>query len=198
MDLMCVDRNTINLIVTAYFIGFIVSGLTIFALPDRWGCKKTIAVFNSIHITAQFTILFIPNYYVRLVAFLVMGLCQLKNSISYMWLFGLIERKHNSICCGIMNCWDCLALTTITLYFMFVSKDWFPLMFAITVLGTASHLFMMIYAPESPKWLLSKGRHNECIQAINRIALFNRQKVIPEDTEFTVEKALSLNLSAYS
>jgi len=82
-----------------------------------------------------------------------MGACQLKNSVSYMWLFGLLQTKHKSVCCGIMNAWDCSTLTVTTLYFMYVSKDWLPIMLAATVLATAGHI-IMLFMPERPVWLL--------------------------------------------
>jgi len=41
MDLMCVDRNTINYIVTAYFIAYGIGGIILFKVPDKWGCRKT-------------------------------------------------------------------------------------------------------------------------------------------------------------
>jgi hypothetical protein len=39
--------------------------------------------------------------------------------------------------------------------------------------------------PESPKWLLIKGRRADAITALNRIAVFNKSEYkIPEDAEF--------------
>ena len=90
MGLMCVSRTMINYIVTAYFIAYSVAGLFMFAVPDQWGSKKTMAVFGTLHCLAQFTIIFVPDYTVRLLGYAMMGVCQLKNSVCYMWLFGLI------------------------------------------------------------------------------------------------------------
>jgi hypothetical protein len=53
-----------------------------------------------------------------------------------------------------MNWYDCFVLAGITLYFMFVSKNWFYLMFPLTCSGAFAHLFMMLACPESPKWLI--------------------------------------------
>lgn len=75
MGLMCVPRATINYIVTAYFIGYSVAGLFMFALPDRLGSRKTMAIFGSLHLAGQFMIIFVPNYTVRLIGFAIMGSC---------------------------------------------------------------------------------------------------------------------------
>jgi len=111
------------------------------------------AVFGTLHCIAQFAIIFIPNYYVRLAGFAVMGACQLKNSVCYMWLFGLIQRKHTSVCCGLLNAWDTLTLTVLTVYFLYFSKNWFPLILATTALGFLGNTIMM-FIPDCPAWLL--------------------------------------------
>jgi len=90
MGLMCTDRSYINAIVTGYVIAYGLAGLLLYELPDKWGRKRTIMFFGSIHTACQFLIIFVPNYYVRFFGFALMGSCQLKNSISYVWLFDLV------------------------------------------------------------------------------------------------------------
>lgn len=185
MGLMCVDCSVINYIVTAYFMGFGISGLLLFPVPDRWGCKKTLAVFGTMHVMSQFLIIFVANYWVRMLAFAWMGACQLKIGTCYTWLYGLLHSKDKSLCVGILNAWDCLTLSIVTLYFLHVSKHWFQLCFWMSVLGTVSLLFMVFCAPESPKWLLTKGKRVEAIAAFNQIAKINRSgKTVPSDTTF--------------
>lgn len=87
--------------------------------------------------------------------------------------------------CGILNAWDTITLCFMTLYFLHWSKDWFPICFFMSVIGALAHVFMMVAAPENPRWLLSQGRREEAIAAFNRIAKFNRSKFsIPENATF--------------
>ena len=65
-------------------------------------------------------------------------------------------------------------MLVLTMYFLYLDKNWFNLFLVLTVLGTASLLFMLLVAPENPKWLLAKGRRDEAISAFNKIASFNR------------------------
>ncbi len=85
MNLMCFDRSAINLMVTAYVVGFGLAGALFFTLPDKWGRKKTMAVFGSIHILSQCLITFVPVFSIRVIGFFVMGACQFKNSTCYVW-----------------------------------------------------------------------------------------------------------------
>ena len=73
MRLECESQSTINLLSMAYFLAVGVTGLLLFTLPDRWGCRKTLAVFGTLSSLAQFMILFVPNYYARLAGLVVMG-----------------------------------------------------------------------------------------------------------------------------
>lgn len=90
MGLMCTDRSVINYMVTAYFVAYGFAGLLLFPLPDRLGSKKTMLFFGTAHVVAQFSILFVTGFYMRVVMMALLGLCQLKNSTCYVWMFGLI------------------------------------------------------------------------------------------------------------
>ena len=156
MDLTCTPRSTINYMVTSYFLAYGLAGLFLFSLPDKWGRWKTMAVFGTIHVICQFTILLVPIYSVRTLAFAGMGACQLKNSTSFCWLFDMVESKHKTTVCGVINSFDMLTLSVIAFYFMFFSHHWFVLFTLMTTLGGLSLVFLLFCVPESPKWLLMK------------------------------------------
>jgi hypothetical protein len=75
-----------------------------------------------------------------------------------------------------LNAWDNITLTLLTVYFLYWDKNWFNLYLIMTVLGAAALLFMILVSPENPKWLLSKGKHMEAINALNKIAQLNGSK----------------------
>ena len=173
MDLTCESRTSINYMVTSYFLAYGLAGLFLFSLPDKWGRWKTMAVFGTIHVICQFTIVLVPVYSVRLAGFALMGFCQLKNNMCYVWLFELLESKHKSMAVGFLNAVDTITLTISTLYYLYWNKNWYYLCFTFTLIGTVSHLYMILFAPESPKWLLANNRKPEAISAFNRIGKLN-------------------------
>jgi len=75
MDLMCEKRTTINWIVTVYYIAFGLAGLLMWKLPDKLGNRTTFKIFGTIHVIVWWLMLLIPNYWIRLGAFAVMGFC---------------------------------------------------------------------------------------------------------------------------
>jgi hypothetical protein len=70
------------------------------------------------------------------------------------WLFDLLPQKYKSVCNGVMNGWDTSVLTFVTLYYLFINKDWFYITLFFSVLGAFAKIFILIIAPESPRWLL--------------------------------------------
>lgn len=158
---------------TAYFVAFGVAGMLFFKLPDKWGRRKTQAIFGTIHLSMQLTIIFIPDFTVRLICYGVMGACQLKNSGCYGWLHDLLETKHKAVATGFLAGFDSLSLAIIPMYFLYLSKNWFNLFFLLTVMSGISHFTILYFSPESPKWLLVQNREQEAISAFNKIAHYN-------------------------
>ena len=68
---------------------------------------------------------------------------------------------------------DGATTAVVCLYFIAISRDWFPLFFTMTLLSTLSYLTIVFILPESPMWLLNKGRTGDAIAALNRIGRYN-------------------------
>lgn len=69
----------------------------------------------------------------------------------------------------------------------------------MSVLGAIAKLFMILYAPESPKWLLGQERREDAIMAFNTIAKMNgSNKFIPEDATFDEKIIPKQNLDTSS
>ena len=73
MDLLCMPATTIGFMITAYYIGFAVGGL-FFAFPDKYGRKTSIIFGLSIALFGQVLMLLIPNYWVRMGGYFILGL----------------------------------------------------------------------------------------------------------------------------
>ena len=56
---------------------------------------------------------------------------------------------------------------------MNISKNWYPLCFSMTLLSTVAYVGAMALVPESPVWLLFKGRRTDAIKNLNWIAKVN-------------------------
>ena len=74
MDLVCANPTQTNFIISAQYIVYGIAGLLLFAMPDKFGRKKTMVINYAIHLGAQYLILFDSNYTARLIAMCLYGL----------------------------------------------------------------------------------------------------------------------------
>jgi hypothetical protein len=107
--------------------------------------------------------LLVPNYWVRMATFALMGFLMLKNQVCYIWMFQLVHSKDKSAVCSVVNAFDTLTMCITCIYFEWVSKHWFWLYFGMTALGTASYVLIMLFIPEAPKWLLINNKKSQAI-----------------------------------
>ena len=94
-------------------------------------------------------------------------------------------KKDKSIANTSLNSFDNATGLLGGLYFLFMSKHWFPLALFFFILGTIAYLILIFFCPESPKWLLLQDRREDAIKALNFIAIINRSpNRISPDTKF--------------
>jgi MFS family permease len=192
MDLVCANKVQTNSMISIHYIAYGISGLLFFSMTDRMGRKPTMTIMMGIHTAAQFLILFVPSYSARLIGLILYGLTQMKNTVPYVYLIELVPAKFSTSMSAGITSFDSATTAVVCIYFIFISKDWFPLFFAMTLLSLFSYLLIVFYLQESPIWLLNTGRTSDAIAAFNKIGKFNGVKErIPEDAIFSEALALA-------
>ena len=185
LEWFCVKPVYIGMIYTLMRITEGVVGLMLAGIVDRIGRKKSAQLFIAISLIAQSIIIFTPSYYGKLFGYMLMGCATTKNSISYVWIFEMVESKYKSWCCSFVNTVDTLTMVVTGLYILFISKNWLPLEVTMWFIGICNLTLISTLMPESPKWLLITGKISEAIQQFNYIAKFNNStKRIPENAQF--------------
>ena len=138
-----------------YFIGTIVA--TFFAaVPDALGRKKTVWYFFTLSVLAQAILLYIPNYYAKSLAYLMLGLGRLKDSQCYVWLSECFPFRLKSTAFTIINIVDSLPLLVTCFYLFFIERDIYPINIWVFYVSCAA-LALSVICPESPRWLLING-----------------------------------------
>lgn len=194
MDLMCEPESKLMINSTVYFIAFGIGGILSFPLLDRIGRLRFHWIFSTLHLLAQITAVMVPNWWARLGAFCMMGLCMGKNSLCYTWLFEFMLKRHKPTASTLINLTDMSTAVVTCTYFWVISKDWYTLFQGYLIAAVGSYLILTLLCPESPKWLLLQGRRQEAIRVLNFIGKINRSKrQIAADTDF-VEAAIAGNL----
>lgn len=73
MELTCIDQQTIAYLMSAYFVGVGLGGLCMHSIADKWGRKKAINLVVILHLLAQYLLLHVTNYYMRMLSFFLIG-----------------------------------------------------------------------------------------------------------------------------
>ena len=189
MGLVCMTPLRIAMLASAYFIGYCLGG-SLFWLPDKIGRKKSVIFSMTLSMLAETVMIFASGYLTRMSCFFFMGLFQLQNSASYLWLYESVAKHKKSTVITIINAVYALSQPVMCLYVLFISKDWFKLVFWALILGYIS-LTLCFICPESPTWLIVHGHREQCIKVLNQIAKYNGKssQSIPDDAQFDEDPA---------
>ena len=106
----------------------------------------------------------------------------MKQSVVYVWATELAPAKNSTAVTVSLTCFDAGSLAFICTYFLLISKNWFPLMFFMTMLSTASFLFLAFVLPESPIWLINQGKTKEAVDVLNYIGKWNGVSKLLDDS----------------
>ena len=127
-----------------------------------------------------------------------MGLAQVKDGTSYVWLSESTSLLYKSKAFTCINIFDALPMVLVGLYYIFVSQDWFWICFIFLML-TYIAIFLLIFCPESPRWHLINGRTPEAIMSLNQIAQMNgKEDRIPDDAIFVEDPTNFLDTRLFS
>jgi MFS transporter, SP family, xylose:H+ symportor len=171
MDLMCTPAATIGLIITAYYIGYIIGGL-FSGLPDKYGRKISLAFSLAISNLGLTIMLFSSSFTLRLISFGLLGLSQIKNVVSYVWLSECVPLPLKPRSYTLINIADALPMVIVCIYYLAISRDWIYINIVMTVVSYIAW-FLIPFCPESPRWLLVNGRKAEAIEVLNYMAKAN-------------------------
>ena len=103
--------------------------------------------------------------------------------VGYIYAMEFLPRDKTQQVTAIIMGNDGLVMVLATLWFMFLSKDWKTIFLAATVVAYLC-LIIMCTMPESPKFLVGKGRYQEARLVMSRIAKYNGvENLVLSDTE---------------
>jgi len=163
MDLMCSSGVRTNFLVSAYSISYGIAGFLFFAMPEIYGRRKSMLISMTFSLVASCILTFSSTYQGRIIGFLILGLCQIKNTLSYVWATEIVHSRNNVAVNAALSSLDQLTPGIACFYFLFVSRDVYPLLLCMTLVGAVSLVLDALIIPESPIWLLNQGRTNDAI-----------------------------------
>ena len=125
LDLTCTSDSAIGFIGSVYFIGIMISVLTLPRVSDLYGRKWVILGCSLIQLPIYFWTFWMSTLIECYLCFFIMGL-GFGGSISTnsLYLQEFMQKRHRAVALMIGQIIEGLTVATLILYFMYISKEW--------------------------------------------------------------------------
>lgn len=158
---------------------------------DRVGRRKTHWIFSTASLLAQALVIFVPTFTARATGLFLMGAMAAKNGLAYTWAFEIVQNAYKPCANSTVNMLEFMCFIITGIYFLFISRDWKPLVYMFFILHIFGYLLVSVVCVESPKWLLLQGRRRDAIESLNFIARMNRSPARISLTTKFVEQTIA-------
>ncbi|RUS74490.1 hypothetical protein EGW08_017741 [Elysia chlorotica] len=155
--------------------GSIVSG----ALSDLFGRKKTFLVFYWVHMCLAFVSVLATTIPTFLAIRFLMAATGIAFYMSIYVLCAEIVLPPKRVLASMIASWGWVAGMIILLVMAYMFRYWKTLQLALSLLLVPGAFGFIWMIPESPRWLMNKGRYSEVQKIIVDIAKANKRE-IPE------------------
>eukprot|EP00347_Sterkiella_histriomuscorum_P021166 403334998 len=189
LGLRCAADWQVGFLGASYFIGNVVGSSTLSKYGDTFGRIKLIRLGFTISIVLYAAMIYLMNYklIVYLLLFLLGFLSCIRLNFSFIYGSEIIKTTHATVICSFYNFFDGFTMVQASIYFKFISKDWFYLYWyflSICMIGTLISFFM----PESPRYLISIGDFKRARESFEFISKMNGKKPLDPQLERFVEE----------
>ena len=171
-DLYCDKETYITIITSIIFVGMMIGTLTIVPAFDKYGRSVILKICVTISLITYLNQLFcfgpkhliIINFFGGMI-FPIFG-------VGYSLFTEFFKKDKNGLLIGILNGIYPLGGIIFCLYFLIIN-NW-RLLYLITSIIHIYYTYIVFrYFLESPRWLHSVGRKEECIETLTKLAEYN-------------------------
>ena len=185
VELRCASDWQIGLFGALFFLGY-VFGNFIVKLGDTVGRITILRLSNNCGLIIFGLIIFVShNIYLTYFLYFMFGFFNnVRVSLAFIYGQEIVDphSKYSYMFSSMYNIVDAFIMIVASLYFMYISKNWYCFEVAsfLLVLGSCIASYIL---PETPRYLLSQGKIEEAIQSFNYIAWFNGRPIIDTQKE---------------
>ena len=178
-DLDCGPKNYLKQFVhSPYWLGYLASNVFVGYLGDRTGRKPTCVISISVHALTLIGTLFCPNIETLLVIRFITGLsnggCF---SLAYLILVESTDEAYLSRIALLSQIIYCFGAIFAACSGYISISSWKIQFIALAVIVSSSILTSILFLPESPRWLYSKGKFDRAEEVLKWFAKLNRKDI---------------------
>ncbi|XP_071942421.1 organic cation transporter protein-like [Antedon mediterranea] len=179
-DLVCEDSYLVSLASSLYLAGFFVGSILFGLLCDFLGRRK--GAFLGLALALSFTMLCsLSKSYVMYVSFrFLSGISDIGLYVSvFTYVTELVPPSRRAMVSIIVIIYWCFGIMMLAPIAYFI-RSWDKLLMTFSI-SLSPLLLLYFFIPESPRWLLAKGKTEEAKLVIQKIAKRNKVGDLPDD-----------------
>ena len=155
----CAPKVKFGLFGSLFFIGVVTSSLIFPPIADEIGRKPIALTGITIQAVASLCMLFSTSLYFSYALVFFMGIAMAPRFfVGYVYAMEFLPQKYTGMATSVTLGIDGLVLMWSSLYFMFIDNHWKSL-YTVATVATFITILLTICQPESPRFLVSKGRY---------------------------------------
>lgn len=173
---VCEENWRMYMTHTAFWVGSVVGFFTSGILADRFGRKLTIIILEIISVGANISSIFMTSHVTFSIMRFLTGFTVLTSStLAFLMTIEYIGVSQRTMI-GMLQGLGWTITAAIAPWILYYVRNWRK-MLLICAVPNVLMIFMLWWVPESASWLLTRGKKEEAIKILNRIAIVNKKKL---------------------
>lgn len=171
-NLFC-DREYLNtLIIYSILLGQLLGTILLSPIPDKYGRKNIFIIIITVSLIIHINLVIVVNPFHIMISNLLGGITSFAYTMGFYIIIEYIRKDLTGLVLGFFNA--IYPLFGVFLGFFFLTINNFRILFIITtILSIILWYLTFYYFTESPHWLHSMGRNQECLDVLSFIAKVN-------------------------
>ena len=171
-DLYCSKAFYVPLLSTVFFFGGILGCILLSSVPDNFGRKKIFQILIILSLFLHFNLLFTLGPVHLILVHFLSGIASFAYGMSSVIVSEYSPRSIAGIVMSITNAIYPLSGISIGFFFIFVN-NWRILFLFTTIIHSIVTFLTVKYFVESPRWLNSQKKTQDCLETLGIIANIN-------------------------
>ena len=174
-NLYC-EREYLNtFIIYSILFGQLLGTLLLSPIPDKYGRKNIFTIIIGISLIIHINLILLANPFHVIISNILGGISSFAYTMGFYIIIEYIRSDLTGFVLGLFNA--VYPLFGVFLGFFFLTVNNFRILFAITTfLSIILAYLTFYYFTESPRWLHSMGRKEECLEVLTFIAKINEKE----------------------
>ncbi|XP_035780826.1 organic cation transporter protein-like [Anopheles albimanus] len=170
--LVCDRAHLVSIVEMCFLAGAALGSVGSGWISDQFGRRHTLMGFALTQALTGLALGFVTSLELYMALRVVLGFASMSVAVvSFVLVVELVSGRYRTII-GILNILPVALAYIMAAGIAYVTRDWRTMQFAITLPGLVL-VSVWYWCPESPRWLLAKGRLDELYQLLERAATTN-------------------------